>query len=53
MFIDDEKDILYKDRSGNIEAVQVGGKVEVETSVGTLIPVYSVEDHGRISDTKT
>lgn len=37
----------YLDSEGRPEAIQPFEKIEVSTSVGNLVPIYEVEDHGR------
>lgn len=41
------KHTCYLDSEGIVEAVQPFEKVEIETSIGRLVPIYEVEDHGR------
>ncbi len=42
------KHISYSDINGVLEAIQPLEKTSIKTSVGNLIPVYKVEDHGRM-----
>lgn len=37
----------YFDNDGIVDAVQPFEKIEMETAVGRLVPIYEVEDHGR------
>lgn len=37
----------YNDNLGNTEAVQPFERIELSTLAGPLVPIYSVEDHGR------
>ncbi|MFT5700464.1 MAG: hypothetical protein ACI8ZB_003338 [Desulforhopalus sp.] len=39
--------IPWADQHGNIEAIQPFEKIVLNTSVGEVIPIYSVEDQGR------
>ena len=41
------KSIPYHDINGLLESIQPLEEVTIETSVGPLIPIYFVEDHGR------
>ena len=41
------KHTLYSDNDGLVYAVQPCEKMEIETTVGRLVPIFQVEDHGR------
>ncbi|MBN2617518.1 MAG: hypothetical protein JXR64_04325 [Spirochaetales bacterium] len=42
------KQRLYRDIHGVLEAIQPLERIEIKTKIGSLVPVYKVEDHGRM-----
>ncbi len=42
-----DKHLISRNKNGNIDTVLVGEKVVLETSVGNLIPRYTLDDSGR------
>ncbi|MGL1890974.1 MAG: hypothetical protein OCD02_05070 [Spirochaetaceae bacterium] len=43
----DIKHIKYSNINGDLESIQPFEEVKIKTSIGTIIPVYNVEDMGR------
>jgi hypothetical protein len=41
------RNIPYSDKNGILESVQVLEKCSIPTSIGQLVPIYEVDDHGR------